>query len=220
MVESELRFFEVKVEGVPRHTFELRQAVFGKTPKGLYSVDVVTAIGELVFTVTHPEVFRITDIDESVVSNPAVSVNDGVEAYSAPNKPLQSAFLGVWDDLGPHPIATFQDPEHDRFLAGTSAPLSLDPVGTEIGFVDLDRSSEGCFGFANRRQTTADLKEDLVHRPDAHTCQTGRRARRQVFTKTAEDVTKFGLSDFRRSIVLVNSRHNRSITPLQLGFAS
>ena len=220
MVEPELRFFQMKIEGVPRHTFELRQAVFGETPEGLDSVDVVASVSKLVFTVANPEVSCISDINQAVVTNPSISVDDRIKADPPANKPLQSAFLGVWDDLSPDPVTTFQNPKHDRLLARTSPTLSLDPVGTEVGFVDLDRSSEGCFGFANRRQTTADLKEDLVHRPDAHTCQTGRRARRQVFTKTAKNVAKFGLSDFRRSIIPINPRHHRSIAPLYRRFAS
>ena len=220
MVESELRFLEVEVERVPGHPFELRQAVLGETPKGLDAVDVVAAISELVFTVTHPEVLRVSNVDQSVVANPSISVNYRVEADSSTNEPLQSSLFGVWDDLSPHPVTTFQNPEHNRLFTGSAAPFPLDPPRTKVRLVNFYRPSEWCFGFADSRQAAANLEVDVIHRSNADTGHTRRRAGRQVLSEAAENLAKLGLVYFRRSIVLVNSFHHRSIALLFWRFAS
>ncbi len=220
MVESELRFLEVEVEGVPGHSLELRQAVLGKTPEGLDAVDVVAAISELVFTVMYPEVLRVSDVDQSVVANPAIGVNDRVEADSSADKPLQSAFFGVWDDLSPHPVTTFQDSKHNGLFTRSAAPLALDSTWTEVRLVDFYRPSEWSLGFTDSRQTTADPEKDVIHRSNADTGHTRCRAGRQVLSEVTKKLAKFGLVYFRRSIVLVNSRHHRSIALLNRCFAS
>lgn len=220
MVESELRFFEMEVEGLLGDALELRQAVFGKTPEGFDSVDVVAATGKLVFTVTYPEVLGVSDIDQAVISDPPVAMNDRIKTHLSPDYPLQGAFLGVWDDLGPHAIPTFQDSKHNRFLASTSAPLAFNSVRPEVRLIDFDDTVEGRFRFADNRQSTADLEEDVVHRTHADAGQTSGRTRSQVFAKAAKDLTEFGFANFRRSVVLVNSLHNRSIASLVGCYAS
>ena len=220
MVESKLRFFEVEIESMACHALELGQAVLRKTPEGLDSVDVVAAISELVFTVTDPEVFCISDIDQTVVANPAVSVYDGAEANSSTDKPLQRSLFGVRDDMSPDAITALQDAKHDRLFTRAPAPLSFDPVGTEVRFVDFNRPSEWCFGFTDDRQATAYLQIDVVHRSHADAGKAGSRAGRQILPEATENLAKLGLADFRRSGVLVNSFHNRSIAHSNWCFAS
>lgn len=220
VVESELGFFEVKVEGVPGDTFELSEPVFGEAPKGLDAIDVVVSIGELVFAMSDPQVFGIADVDEAVVADPAVSVDDRVEADLSSYNPLESTFTSVWDDLCPHFIAPFENAEDDRLPTSTSASLAFDSLWPEVGFVELDGATDRCLGVADSGQPHSNLDEDVVDRTNADARHPSRRTRRQVFPETAQDVPEFGLRYFCRSVVLVNPRHHRSIAPLGVSYAS
>ncbi len=51
MVEAELCFFEVEIEGVPGHATEPCESSFGQAPEALDAVDVVSLSGELVLPV-------------------------------------------------------------------------------------------------------------------------------------------------------------------------
>ena len=220
VIETEFGFFEVEVEGSPRDTFELCEAMLGRAPKGLDAVDVVFSVGELILSMTDAKVFRVPDIDQAVVADPAIGVDDRVEADFAPDYLLQRTFLGIWNDLSPYMITTFQNAEDDGFLARTSTSFSFDSVRSEVGLVDLDCAADGRLGVADRCQPSSDLQENLVHRPHADACHPSCRARCQVLTETAKDVPKSGLRNFRRSVVLVNPHHHRSIALLRVRYAS
>ena len=132
MVESELRFFEVEIEGVSRHPLESGESVLGETPEGLDPIDVVAAICELVFAVPDPEMSRVSDINQAVIAKPAIAVDDGIEADLSPNNPLQRSFFGIWDDLSPDPITTLEDSENNRLPAGTATSFPLDSMRSKI----------------------------------------------------------------------------------------
>lgn len=220
VVESELRFFEVKVEGVPRHTFELSETVFGEAPEGLDAVDVVFLFGELVVTMSYAEMFGVTDVNESVVADPAVCVDDRVEADLSSYYILESTFTSIRDDLCPYFITSFKDAKDDRLPTSTSASLAFDPMWSEVRFVELDGAADGRLGIADSGQPLPDLDEDVVDRTNAHARHSSRRTRRQVFSETAQDVPEFGFRNFRRSVVLVNPFHHRSIASLRVSYAS
>lgn len=202
------------------YPFELSEPVFGEAPERFDPIDVIAPISELVITVTDSEMFGVTHVDQAVVADPSVAVDDGVKAYLSPDKPLQCSFLGVWDDLCPDPFPTLEDSEDDRLLASATSPLAFDSVRSEIRLVDLDDSVQRRFGIADFGQAATDLEEDGVDRPDADTRETSCRAGRQVLAETAKKLAKLGFADFRRSVVLVNCLHSRSIASLASSFAS
>jgi hypothetical protein len=220
VVESELRFFEVKVEGVPRHTFELGEAVFGEAPEGLDSVDVVTAIGEFIFTMSNSEVLRVSDVDQAVIADPTVSMNDGIQADFSADNPLQGSLFGVWHDLSPDSVTAFEDSKYDGLTTCAATPFSFYSMGPEIRLVDFDSTVQERFSVTQFGHSLSKLEENGVHRPHADTGQAGGRTGRQILVETAENLTEFGFADFRRSVVLVNSFHHRSITPQERHFAS
>ena len=78
----------MQMEGAFSHSVELRQAMFGITPKALDSVDVVRSKSELIVAVIDPEVLVETQIDQAVVATPAVRVDDRSQARFAANNGL------------------------------------------------------------------------------------------------------------------------------------
>lgn len=88
MIETEFCLFEMEVEGVSGHTAELCQASFCEAPEALNAVDVVALAGALVVPMLDLEVLVETRVDKTVVACPAVGVEHGAEARSAPNHSL------------------------------------------------------------------------------------------------------------------------------------
>jgi hypothetical protein len=71
MIEAELCFFEMEVEGMFGDAVELEQAAFGEAPEAFDAVDVLWSAGELVVGVADPEVLVEAEIDQAVVTSPA-----------------------------------------------------------------------------------------------------------------------------------------------------
>ena len=220
MVETKLRFLQMQVEGVSRQTFELSEPVLGEAPKGFDAVDVIFPVGELILTMADAEVFGIANVDEAVVADPAIGVNHGVEVDLSSDNPLESTLSGVRDDLSPDAVASLEDSEDDCFVARSSPSFTLDTLGSKIRFIELDGAADRRLSFADHRQAPTDLEEYVIHRTDADPCHSRRRTGRQILGKTAKKVPEFGLRYFRRSVVLVNSLHHRSIAPLEERYAS
>ena len=59
MVETELGFLEVEVEGPTGDSLELGEAMLGEGPEALDAVDVVRTNGELIVAMVNPEVLGI-----------------------------------------------------------------------------------------------------------------------------------------------------------------
>ncbi len=100
VVEAELGFLEVQFEGFGGYAIELGEPPLGVVPERLDAVDMVLAPGELVVAVVDPEVLVEADVDQAVVTPPAVGVNDGAGVDLAPDHRLQRGFRTVGDDLG------------------------------------------------------------------------------------------------------------------------
>ncbi len=79
MIKAIFTFFQMQVESFTRHAIELMQASFGIRPETFYSVNVNVADGKDIFGMIDPQMFRISDIDKTVVAAPAVRMNHRVE---------------------------------------------------------------------------------------------------------------------------------------------
>src|SRR6266581_8064968 len=121
MIEAELCFFEMEVEGMFGDAVELEQAAFSEAPEAFDAVDVLRSAGELVVGVADPEVLVEAEIDQAVVTSPAVGMEHGFGSDSAADHRLQSGFGGVGNDLGVDLVASFEQTEDDRLAAGSSA---------------------------------------------------------------------------------------------------
>jgi len=125
-----------------RHAVKFHEPPFGKRPKGLDSVDMASATSELVLSVLHPKVLFVSEIDQAVISPPAIRMNDAVEADSSPNDGLQRGLCAIRDDFGVDPAISLEYAEN-RCLAGSAAAsLAFDASAAEVGLVDLDFSHE------------------------------------------------------------------------------
>ncbi len=90
----------MQIKSFRRHTVEVLQAAFGIRPETFYPVDMNIADGENVVRVIDTQMFRIPDINQSIVAAPAVRMNHRIETDLAANNVLQSFPLRVRDNLG------------------------------------------------------------------------------------------------------------------------
>ena len=72
MVEAELGFFEMEVEGMFWDAVELEQAAFDETPEAFDSIDVMRSADELVLPVADSKVLVEAEIDHAIVASPAI----------------------------------------------------------------------------------------------------------------------------------------------------
>ena len=77
-------FHEVQMECVSGQAIELRQPDLGQAPEALEAVEVDGTLGELVPRMINPEV-AIAEVDQTVVTGPAIGVDDGARVDPAPD---------------------------------------------------------------------------------------------------------------------------------------
>jgi hypothetical protein len=77
------------------HTTETYHPGFCKPPEPLDTVDMGAASDEFVLPVIDPKMLSIADIDQTIVSTPAIRVDDAVERDTSPDNALQRGFAAV-----------------------------------------------------------------------------------------------------------------------------
>jgi hypothetical protein len=104
---------------------------------------------KFVVAVVHPKMPGVADIDQAVVTPPAIAVNDAFNRHLAQDSRLQSQPLTVWDDLRVHAAFALKDTKH-RLLQRPTATLELAlaaalPLGAEVTFINLNTADQLVF---------------------------------------------------------------------------
>lgn len=220
MIEPELTLLEMQVEGVSWNAVELGKPSLRIAPEGFDAVDVVVVDAELIHVMTDAKMLGIPYVHQAVVSRPSIAVDDGFQADPSSDNLLQRGFAAVGNDLGVDAIVPLEDPEHDGLSACATTVLATNPAGAEIGFVDLNGSTERRLCLANLREPPSDSKKDVVHRAHIHTGHPCGLARGKVFFKAPQNRLKTTLGNLCNFVIPVNSFHCRSIHLLKQASAS
>ena len=130
------------------HTTETYHPGFCKPPEPLNTVDMGAVPDKFVLPVIDPEMLSIADIDQTIVSTPAIRVDDAVERDTSPDNALQRGFAAVRDDFCIHRAIAFEDPEDGCFAERPAPSLAFDTPGAEVGFVDFDLTGKRRLGLA------------------------------------------------------------------------
>ena len=70
MIEPEFTFLQVKIEGRRTHASETCQTGFGESPEAFDPVDMGVTGYKLVLSVVYPEVFPVSDVDQTIITAP------------------------------------------------------------------------------------------------------------------------------------------------------
>lgn len=79
MIKSIFSLFQVQIERMLRYAVKLCHAPFSVAPKGLDAIDMPIAIGKFILTVMHPKVLIKANINQTVVTAPAIRVNHRIQ---------------------------------------------------------------------------------------------------------------------------------------------
>lgn len=121
-----------------------------------------------------PEMLRITQVNQAVVTAPGIGMNDRFNPDTPVDNSLQRFLLDVRDNLGKDFPVSFIDAEDDGFTVRAATAFAFDPFSSEVGFVDLDLADERRFALTILSQAMADFQEDLI---DCLMSQSGQQSR-------------------------------------------
>lgn len=162
-------------------------------------VDVVRPQGKLVVAVADAMMPRVAKIDQAVVAHPAIGVNDRWQIGMAANHGPQRGFCDIGNNLGVDLVIAFEQTEHDGLGAGSSSAFAAHAPRAEVGLIGfevaLERRMTRAFFSHPLAQTEKDWV-DAAHRQPGHL---SRLRGRQIQSKTAQENTKFGLGNLRKT---------------------
>jgi hypothetical protein len=127
VIEPEFTFLQVKIEGRRTHASETCQTGFGESPEAFDPVDMGVTGYKLVLSVVYPEVFPVSDVDQTIITAPSVGVDDALQADLSPNDRLKSVLGTVGNDLGIDLPVSLEETENDGLTERPSAPFPFDP---------------------------------------------------------------------------------------------
>ena len=204
MIKTVFTFFQMQIEGFLRHAIELLQSSFGIRPKAFDPVNVNIANGENVVRVINSQVLGITDINQAVVTAPAVRMNDRIERDTPANNGLQCFSSRVRHDLGVNFAVSLVNTEDNLFAASPATALASDTPRAEIRFVNFDLASgkrRSAFGFFG--DAASDFQINLLDRLIGQVSQKSRFISRQIKCKILNDLPCFSLANFSMPIIPV-----------------
>lgn len=182
---------EVKIE-VDFDAVEFGQTPLGEAPEGFDAVDVSAAVGEGLLFVD-ADVLVVTDIDQAVITRPAIRAEDALGINPASDHRAQGGLATVLNDFGVNLAVAFEDAE-DRLLARPSAAPSRQssaahPVGTKVTLVDFYDPLK-LTPFTHSLQSNQESKPviERVHGLAIEPQQPGGLRRRQIETKTLHNL--------------------------------
>ncbi len=204
VVESPLALLQVHSEGCGGHAVELLKPAFSEAPEALNAVDMTLLVSKLIVTMTDSQVLAVTDINQSIVTAPAIRVDNGLGSDATANNGLQSDLFAVRHDLGVNLIVTLQESEDDGLTTSSATTFTAHPARTEVRFINFDFAIlERRLAFALFADAAAYLAEDRDDRAMRKTCQLSRIGGAQIESKVAGEQAELSFSDSRTPIVAV-----------------
>ena len=125
MIKPEFTCFQVQMKSWLRHTTESTKSGFGITPAAFNSIDMRLSIDEFIGSMLNPKVIFISQVNESIITSPSISVDDTFRIYASPDNLLQSGSPAIWDDFSVDLSVSFEDTQNDCFSRGSSASSTL-----------------------------------------------------------------------------------------------
>lgn len=124
---------------------ELGEPALGEAPESLNAVDVSAALCKGLLFV-NADMLVVADIDEAVISRPAIGTNDALGIDPSADDGAQSVLGAVLDDLRVNFPIPLKDAEDGLLECSTSAQpgqgSATHPARTKVAFIDFHHSSQ------------------------------------------------------------------------------
>ena len=124
------------------HTTKPVQSGFGEAPEAFNAIDMGFASDEFILSMIHPQVLAISDIDQAVVTPPAIGIDDAIQGNVTSDNRLERRLSAVWNDFCVDRSVALKNTKHSRFTVSAASSLTSDAPGTEVGLIDFDLARE------------------------------------------------------------------------------
>ena len=132
IIESELTFFEMEIEGCFWDTVELHESPFRVGPKGFDTVDMSFAIYKLIVPMVHTIMLFVSQINQSIIAAPGVRMNDTLKFYLPADNGLQRAFGAIGNDLRVNQTISLENTKDWGFTVCATASFPFDALGSKV----------------------------------------------------------------------------------------
>lgn len=148
--------------------------------------------------------FVKADIDQAIVTRPTIRMNHRCRINVASDNALQRGLRAVFCiDLA----LTFQETEDNRLAVGSSATSPSNPVSPKVGPIHFNRPIQRGRQLTGFGQSLAYLEVDHIHRTKRDTSHLSSHSRRQIHSKTPQQLAGFSLADSQTAVVPVFINH-------------
>ncbi len=89
------------------------------------------------------EMFLIAQINESVITSPAIGMNDAFKVYTATYDALEGGSGAIRNDFRIDIILAFEQTKNNVFSACSTTSDSSDPASDEVAFINFDFPFDG-----------------------------------------------------------------------------
>ena len=173
VVEPKLTLFKKQGKGMRMGSPVFDKASFSISPEPFDPIDVGLVFNELILSMVDSQMLSVTNIDEAIVTTPAIGVDDAIQADLSPNSLLQRGLRAIGNYLSVHVAIAFEDAEDDGFPVSASSSFALDAPCSKERFIYFNLPAERGTGIAKFSQANTDSMKVAVDCVAAQTCQIG-----------------------------------------------
>jgi hypothetical protein len=157
VIETELTFFKMQVQGGAVEAAKLGQAHLGEAPEVLNALDVRLMLYELVAAMIHPVMLLVAQVHQAAVAFPAIRRNHAAQRGLTLQIGRQHSAAAIGHDLRINLPVALEQSENGHFLKSCPSPFAPDATPAKITFVNLDLPVQRRFGLAQLGQPTAEM---------------------------------------------------------------
>ena len=166
----------------------------------------------IISAVVNAEMLVKADIHQSVVTRPAVRMNDRSWVNVTAEYPLEYAIHTDKHNFCVDHALTLEQPKGNRLPVGATPTSASNTVGTEVGFIYFNRTIQGRGLLTSFSQSLTNLQLDRIYRAKRDTRHFRSYRCRQIHRKTKPQLAKFSLADSRTALAPVFSYHFRRLS--------
>ena len=204
----------MQIECCWAHAPEFKKPGLGKSPETLNPVDVGLAVYKFVLTMIHAEMLFIPQVDQPIVTAPAIGVDDRLQVDSSSNDRLECFTTTVGNDFGVDFTVSSEYTKDNGLPESTTSTFALDATGTEIAFIDFHFTGERGLLFTVLGNALTYGPEVSVDRVPVKTGQRSDLESIQIQSKKPDKFADFLLRNFGTASILVNCCHDRTYSLL------
>ena len=144
------------------HTSESEKPGFGITPEAFDSIDMVFAMDEFILSMVDPKVLFITKVDESIVTSPAIGMDNAFKTHTTSDNRLQCGSPAIRDNFGIYFPIAFEDAKYNSFTESSTASFAFNSPSAKEAFINFYLSGKRRLPFTEFGNSFSNFSEISV----------------------------------------------------------